>query len=199
MADTPDNKSKLERRYHRCPDIELRTDGDNGPRILIGYAAVFDELSEDLGGFRERIAPSAFASSVGGDVRALFNHDTNLILGRTKANTLMVAEDQRGLRCEITLPDTTVARDLLESVRVGNIDQMSFGFRTKKDNWEEVDGQIIRTLLDIELLDVSPVTFPAYPQTEIALRSMGAWQEAVNPIAPPDYEDELRGLALLGL
>jgi HK97 family phage prohead protease len=199
MGDKTDVKTKVERRFHRCPDIELRMGADDSPKILIGYAAVFDELSEDLGGFRERIAPSAFAGSLGGDVRALFNHDTNLILGRTKAKTLMVVEDQRGLRCEITLPETTVARDLLESVRVGNIDQMSFGFRTKKDNWEEVDGQIIRTLIDIELFDVSPVTFPAYPQTEIAQRSMGVWQEAINPTAPPGYEDELRKLALLDL
>jgi uncharacterized protein len=199
MNDKVEPKSKVERRYFSCPDIELRADGDDGPSVLIGYAAVFDQLSEDLGGFREQIAPNAFASSIGGDIRALFNHDTNQILGRTKAKTLVVTEDQRGLRCEITLPDTTVARDLRESIRVGNIDQMSFGFRTKKDNWADVDGKIVRTLIDIELLDVSPVTFPAYPQTEIALRSMGAWQETTAPALVPDYEAELRKLALISL
>ena len=179
--------------------MEIRAEGDEAPDVLVGYAALFDELSEDLGGFRERIAAGAFAASIGGDVRALFNHDTNLILGRTRANTLRLAEDQRGLQCEIIMPDTTTSRDLRESVRVGNVDQMSFGFRTKQDSWDEVDGAIVRTLFEVELLDVSPVTFPAYPQTEIALRSMGAWDDARKMRDVPNYDDELRRLDLIAL
>ena len=189
----------FERRFFACPEIELRAgEGDDSPQVLVGYAALYDELSEDLGGFRERIAHGAFAKALGGDVRALFNHDPNLIIGRTKSKTLRLVEDQRGLRAEITLPNTSAARDLLESVQVGNVDQMSFGFRTRADNWDEVDGKIVRTLLEVELFDVSPVTFPAYPQTEIAKRSMAAWNEDRAPAAP-DYSDEIRRLTLIGL
>jgi len=189
----------FERRFFACPKIELRAgETDDSPQVLVGYAALYDELSEDLGGFRERIAPGAFAKSLGGDVRALFNHDPNLIIGRTKSKTLTLSEDQRGLRAEITLPNTSAARDLLESVQVGNVDQMSFGFRTRSDSWDEVDGKIVRTLLEVELFDVSPVTFPAYPQTEIAKRSMDAWNLDRSPDVP-DYSDEGRKLDLLGL
>jgi HK97 family phage prohead protease len=199
MAKDDTAQPKLERRYYQVPGLEVRADGDDTPDVLVGYAALFDELSEDLGGFRERIAPGAFAASVGGDVRALFNHDTNLILGRTRAKTLRLSEDQRGLQCEITLPDTSTARDLRESIRVGNVDQMSFGFRTRKDSWDDVDGDIVRTLIEVELFDVSPVTFPAYPQTEIALRSMGAWEAERAPATVPNYDDELRRLDLIAL
>ncbi|MDF3413279.1 HK97 family phage prohead protease [Sulfitobacter sp. M57] len=194
-----DPDSKIERRYFQAQGMEVRAEGDDEPAVLMGYAALFDETSEDLGGFRERIAQGAFANTIGGDIRALFNHDTNLILGRTKANTLRLLEDQRGLRCEITLPDTNTARDLRESVRLGNVDQMSFGFRTKKDSWDEVDGAIVRTLIEVELFDVSPVTFPAYPQTELALRSMGAWDTERKMRNVPNYDDELRRLDLIGL
>jgi HK97 family phage prohead protease len=189
----------FERRYFTCPDIELRSaDGDDGPHVLVGYAALFDELSEDLGGFRERIAKGAFSKAIGGDIRALFNHDPNLILGRTKAKTLFVDEDNRGLRAEMTLPNTSTARDLLESIRLGNVDQMSFGFRTRNDKWDEIDGKMVRTLLEVDLYDVSPVTFPAYPQTEIAKRSLTAWQDEQAPKVP-DYSDELRSLDLMDL
>lgn len=189
----------FERRFFTCPDIELRAaDGDDGPKILVGYAALFDELSENLGGFRERIASGAFAKAVGGDVRALFNHDPNLIIGRTKSKTLSLIEDQRGLRSEITLPNTSAARDLLESINVGNVDQMSFGFRTRKDSWDEVNGELVRTLIEVDLFDVSPVTFPAYPQTEIAKRSLEAWQQDQAPVVP-DYSDEYRRLSLISL
>ncbi|MCW1932621.1 HK97 family phage prohead protease [Pararhodobacter zhoushanensis] len=187
-----------ERRFFACPDIEVRAAGDAGPTVLIGYAALFDELSDDLGGFREKIAAGAFAKAVGGDVRALFNHDPNLILGRTRSKTLVLAEDNRGLRCEITLPNTSIARDLAESIRLGDVDQMSFGFRTKADKWEDINGKLTRTLLEVELFDVSPVTFPAYPQTEIAKRSLASWQaDQLPPV--PDYAIERRRLELLAL
>ncbi|QPM89374.1 HK97 family phage prohead protease [Pseudooceanicola algae] len=198
MPDDLINCGAPERRFYASPEIELRADdGDDAPQVLVGYAAMFNELSEDLGGFREQIAPGAFAKSLGGDVRALFNHDPNLVLGRTKSKTLSISEDQRGLRVEITLPNTSAARDLLENMRVGNVDQMSFGFRTIADEWNEVDGKLVRTLLEVRLLDVSPVTFPAYPQTEIAKRSMAEWNKVRAPDAP-DYANELRLLDLLG-
>ncbi len=199
MSNQQKTGTTTERRYFTCPDIEVRaTENDSEPAVLVGYAALFGELSEDLGGFQERIAPGAFSKSLGGDVRALFNHDPNLIIGRTRSGTLKLSEDQRGLRAEITLPNTSAARDLLESVRVGNVDQMSFGFRTISDNWEDHEGKIVRTLLEVNLFDVSPVTFPAYPQTEIAKRSLADWSAERAPQIP-DYRDERRRLDLTAI
>jgi uncharacterized protein len=170
---------EIERRIFSRTNFEIR-EINNQPTVLIGYAAIFNQLSEEIYGFRERIAPGAFATSLGNDVRALFNHDPNLILGRTTSGSLSLLEDSKGLRVEITPPDTQLARDLIISMRRGDIDQMSFGFRTKKDNWEEIDGQTVRTLIDVDLFDVSPVTFPAYPQADIAVRSFESWKKDKN-------------------
>lgn len=158
---------------------------DEKPKI-IGHAAVFDQLSEDFGGWREKIAPGAFSKSIGGDVRALFNHDPNLILGRTRAKTLRLTEDSKGLLAEIDPPDTETARSVMEAIRRGDVSQMSFGFRTVKQKWEEdMDKKIaVRTLVEVELFDVSPVTFPAYPQTDVGLREMRAFAETLKPASP---------------
>jgi len=149
--------------------------------LIRGHAAVFNMLSEDLGGFREQIAPGAFADAIGtDDVRALFNHDPNLILGRNLSGTLKMSEDARGLAIEIDPPDTQYARDLMVSLKRGDINQMSFGFsvRPNGQNWAKDDeGRVVRTLTKLRLFDVSPVTYPAYPQTDAAVRSMSTWQE----------------------
>jgi uncharacterized protein len=128
---------------------------------------------EDLGGFREKIAPGAFKRSLenGADVRALLNHDSNYVLGRNKSGTLFLSEDERGLKIEITPPDTQWARDLMVSMERGDIDQMSFGFYTISDDWETKDGENIRTLREVELFDVSVVTYPAYTATSANVRS----------------------------
>lgn len=161
---------EFERRSFRLREIRAEPDDDQ-PKIS-GYAAVFDELSENLGGFYEKIAPGAFAGTLGSaDVRALWNHDSNYPLGRTKAGTLSLDEDEVGLAITIYPPDTQYARDLMTSMKRGDVDQMSFGFRVIRDRWEQVGGQVIRTLLEVELYDVSPVTFPAYPQTSAQVRS----------------------------
>lgn len=143
-----------------------------GGRTIRGYAALFDSLSEDLGGFREKIAPGAFARALREkqDVRALFNHDGNLILGRTKAGTLRMKEDRHGLAVEIDLPDSVLGKDLYASIERGDVSQMSFAFRMVKDQWDIVEGQHIRTLLECDLFDVSPVVFPAYSDTVIGVR-----------------------------
>lgn len=163
---------------------ELRIDGTAQSTTIEGYAAVFNSESEPLdifgGVFVERIAPGAFKRSLsdGADVRALVDHDPSRIIGRRKAGTLEVREDPRGLKVSIKPPDTSAGRDLVASIRRGDVDQMSFGFRTIKDQWEEKeDGTTERTLLDVDLLDVSAVTFPAYADTTIAVRSMQRWQD----------------------
>lgn len=154
---------------------EFRVDSENDKPKMYGHAAMFDSLSEDLGGFRERIAPGAFSKSLeSADIRALFNHDSNIVLGRNKSGTLRLKEDQSGLAIEIDPPDTQAARDLLVSMNRGDISQMSFGFRTIADKWAKLDGEWIRTLLEVDLFDVSPVTYPAYNSTDIAVRSMNA-------------------------
>lgn len=157
---------------------EFRVDTENDKPKMYGHAAMFDSLSEDLGGFRERIAPGAFSKSLeSADIRALFNHDSNIVLGRNKSGTLRLKEDKTGLAIEIDPPDTQAARDLIVSMDRGDISQMSFGFRTISDKWAKLDGEWIRTLLEVDLFDVSPVTYPAYAATDIAVRSM---QEAIK-------------------
>ena len=186
-------KTKREYEYRYFAITELRVDDDDGKAKIRGYAALFNVLSEDLGGFKEQIAPGAFAGSIHDDVRALWNHDTNLILGRTRAKTLTLEEDKKGLRIEIHPPNTQAGRDGVESIKRGDITQMSFGFQTRKDHWEMKEGQQIRTLLDVALFEVSPVVFPAYPDTTVAVRSLDRWKEEGKV---ESHEIERRRLAL---
>lgn len=165
---------QIERRFHTA---EIRLEEVDGQRRIVGYAGVFNQLSEDFGGFREIIEPGAFSSALerGDDVRALINHDVNMILGRTSNSTLNLKQDDHGLRYEIIPPDTSYARDLLTSLDRGDIDQSSFGFRVSidGDRWDMINGRTIRTLIDFKrLYDISPVTFPAYPVTSAEARAM---------------------------
>ena len=162
-----------ERRYYTT-DFEVR---DRGAELRIaGHAAVFDQLSQNLGGFVERIAPGAFRKTLReADVRALFNHDPSLILGRTTAGTLRLSEDRAGLVYEVVLPDTQTGRDLRVSIERGDITQSSFGFRAIADRWDrDEDGTPLRTLTEVSLHngDVSPVTFPAYLGTDVVARAV---------------------------
>lgn len=157
--------------YRAVPDAQNMTAEGN---CICGYAAVFGEMSLPMGSFRECIEPGAFRESVeNDDIRALYNHDTNYVLGRTTNGTLALREDPHGLYYEITPPETTWARDLMESIRRGDITQSSFGFRVLADEWE---GDT-RRLMKVALYDVSPVTFPAYPQTDVSIRSIEAEEE----------------------
>ena len=162
-------------------DVERRADvdgdgQDDGPLFIVGYAARFDKESQDLGGFAEVIRAGAFARAIAeDDVRALWNHDDNFVLGRTKSGTLRLSEDAEGLRIEIELPDTTWARDLYKSIERGDVDQMSFAFRVVKDAWTQREGEtpdVLRELLEVRLYDVSPVTYPAYLDTEVKVRDL---------------------------
>lgn len=170
----------------RTVAAELRTVAADGvPTKIAGHAANFDSLSEDLGGFRERIAPGAFAKTItSADVRALWNHDANIVLGRNKAGTLRLSEDSIGLAFEVDMPDTQLVRDMVMApIARGDVNQCSFGFYTIRDNWKKIDGEWIRTLLECDLTDVSPVTYPAYNSTDVAVRSM---QAAIKSETPPD-------------
>jgi uncharacterized protein len=163
----------MERRFY-TNKLEIRSEPDNSePAKLVGYAAVFGEISTLLyGQFHERIERGAFASALTGDVVALWNHDPALVLGRSTAGTLALAEDAHGLRVEITPPDTQAGRDAVALIRRGDVDRMSFGFNVLDDTWDKTPaGALVRTLRKVELFEVSAVTFPAYVGTAIAARS----------------------------
>jgi HK97 family phage prohead protease len=150
-------------------------DGKGGLRKITGKPAVYNVMSEDLGGFREIIKPGAFSKTLKErNVKSLWNHDPNYVLGSVKSGTMTIADEADGLTFEVSPPDSGWARDMMMSIDRGDVDQMSFGFRTIEDDWEilTVDGEdiVIRMLLAAELFEVSPVTFPAYPDTSVSLR-----------------------------
>jgi hypothetical protein len=173
-----ENPTNSEFRIARGPAIELRQTEDGEKPIITGYASVFDSLSEDLGGFRETVSKGAFYRSLkeAADIRALVDHDSGRIIGRTTSGTLRAWEDSTGLRVEIDPPDTSVARDLLTSIERGDVTGMSFGFIVREDDWSQDDDGITRELRDVDIFDVSVVTFPAYPDTSVAVRSLEVWR-----------------------
>lgn len=166
---------------------------DDGKKQVRGYAAVFGMESEDLGGFIEVIEPGFFRRVLGDDVRALKNHNDDFVLGRTKSGTLRIKEDDRGLYYEYDDPGTTYSEDLLRSIERGDIDQSSFGFWVaaggeRKEIIERGGKRIVkRTLLPggaEKLFDVSPVTYPAYPDTTVAKRSIELWRKELETPEP---------------
>ena len=187
-----DDNERRERRTARL--VELRVDapdgdqGDGAPGAarILGHAAVFSHLSEDLGGFREIIQPGFFDNVLEDDVRGLWNHNSDLVLGRTRSGTLALRQDDEGLAVEIDPPATTWARDAMVTMQRGDVDQMSFAFWVREggDRWEQRDdGTVVRTLLAggcERLFDVSPVTYPAYPQTNATVRAHAQTVRALN-------------------
>jgi len=152
--------------------VEVRA-AQNG-RTIGGYAAVFNSTADIGGSFREVIAPGAFAGAMSADVRALIDHDSGRVIGRTTAGTLRLKEDDTGLSVEIDLPDTTDGRDLAVLMERGDISGMSFGFIVTKQTWDETGPIPTRTIEAVDLREVSVVAFPAYDDTSIALRSLDA-------------------------
>ncbi|ALL37851.1 peptidase [Serratia sp. OLHL2] len=171
-------------RETRCYSGEVRAQQqEDQPTRIIGYGSVFNIRSEPLWGFREIIKPGAFDDVLNDDVRGLFNHDPNFILGRSTSGTLKVSVDERGLQYDIEAPDTQTIRDLvLAPMQRGDINQSSFAFRVARDGdrwYEDEEGVVIREIHKFSrLYDVSPVTYPAYQAADSAVRSLKAWQEA---------------------
>jgi len=163
---------KVERRMVPAAELRLQRDGHGTP-VVTGYAIVFDSLSEDLGGFRERVKVGSVTRSLreGADVRALVDHDPSKILGRNLAGTLRIKPNAKGVLVEIDAPDTQAGRDIVKSIDRGDVTGMSFAFTTQSDEWHMEDGTPIRDLLDVDLHDVSVVTYPAYRATDVAVRS----------------------------
>lgn len=169
--------SQRERRIVAAP-ISLRAKAEDAPQGLVGYASVFNTEAVIAGLFRERIAPGAFTKAIKeDDVRALFNHDPNFVLGRTTSGTLSLSEDEKGLRYEAEPPDTQWARDLMVSIERGDVSQSSFGFQVVREEWREPENRAelpLRTILEARLFDVSPVTYPAYEETSAEARDAAA-------------------------
>ncbi len=181
----------------------VRAEGES-PKI-VGHAAVFNsptEIGSKCWGWKERVSPGAFAESIRiDDIRGLFNHDPNFVLGRNVAGTMTLAEDAKGLLYEIDPPDTQVARDLLESIDRGDVTGSSFGFEVNEQKWtitDDPDEWDERELTKIKLWDVSPVTFPAYDDTDVAKRQYteqrdGLTEQAAAVIKPEKNSDDKSG------
>jgi uncharacterized protein len=183
--------TKPEVRFLTATSLRAGGGTNDSPPFIEGYAAVFNSYSQDLGGFKERIKPGTFARALKEkqDVRCLFNHDASAVLGRLSAGTLTVREDSTGLFYHCDLPDTQMGRDLHASIKRGDINQCSFSFSVvpggemwaeEQDPDDEDPDEFFasRTLTDVDLHDVSPVTYPAYLGTSVSARS-GRWAEIV--------------------
>lgn len=155
--------------------LEMRAAQAGEGRTAAGYAALFN-VDTDIGGYwTEVIAPGAFASSLANrDVVALHSHDHGRVVGRKGAGTLSLREDSTGLAFENALPDTGDGRDLTVQIERGDIAGMSFGFITRKQEWDETIDPPRRTILEAELYEITYTAFPAYPETSVGLRSLEA-------------------------
>jgi hypothetical protein len=181
----------IERRFVTTDIEQIALEERSGAQPKIrGLAAVYGLPSRDLGGFTEIIEPGAFdhlvdrrRSTAAEDVVALWNHDASQLLGRTSAKTLRLWTDSRGLWYEIDpIPNTTLGRDLVEHLKLGNVTGSSFAFTVEDQNQRyerNADGTSVRYISKIDgLYDVSPVTTPAYPDTAVAVRSFEQWKQS---------------------
>lgn len=186
----------LELRHIPRP-VEFRA-SDSGLGVLTGYAAVFNRYSQNLGGFVEQVGPGAFTKSLsdGVPVFARFNHENNFLLGTTEAETLRLFVDGTGLGYEVDLPDTTTGRDVKTLAERGDLRYSSFAFRTLTDDWGFTpEGFPLRTLLGVQLVDVAPVTNPAYRDTTTGLRSLATHLHiGIDRVKEAAEKDELRSL-----
>lgn len=157
-------------RTFELTNLTTRDKPDSKTRIVSGYAAVFNSPTELWEGLEETIAPGAFSKTLStSDVRCLFDHDWGKVLGRTKSGTLRLEEDDRGLKFEVELPNTSIANDLAESLARGDINQCSFGFIPTEETWDYNTEPALRTINEVDLFEVSIVSLPAYDDTEATL------------------------------
>jgi HK97 family phage prohead protease len=160
-------------RQLRTASTQFETREDGEKLFIEGYFAVFNSNYEIAPGMSESIAPGAFDNTLSGDIRALINHDTTLVLGRTKARTLELRTDSHGLWGKIEInPKDLDAMNLYERVKRGDVDQCSFGFDILSEETDfRDDGSVHWTITEVELFEVSPCTFPAYEETNISARA----------------------------
>lgn len=176
----------MEKRILLPQTVEIRA-RDDGKTVIEGYVVKWNQRSHvmiDWWGdkFVERVAKGAFSRSLSEkeDIKAFWNHNSDMVLGSTKAKTLELVEDDVGLRYSIIPPDTTWGRDAVESIRRGDVSGTSFGFLVRKDDWEYLAEEDLyqRTLLDVDLIEISPTPLPAYPDSEAQLSERSLSQES---------------------
>lgn len=184
-------------------ELELR-ETEDGKRTLAGYAVKWEKKSHVLGyfrKFREQFKKGAFADSLGkDDQRFLWSHDPSKVLGRTKNNTLRLQEDDIGLRFELDLPDTSLGNDTYASIKRGDVDGVSFGFKKESDEISEPDDDLpLRTVTKAKLVEVSAVAFPAYPDSEVSARGYDPMKHYVEELREKDEEQaaKIRLLTLI--
>lgn len=174
-----------EKRVFDFTDIEIRELPDGETRQIDGYAATYGNYSQDLGGFIEIIERGFFDEVLENDVLSLWNHNSDKPLGRTSSGTLSISSDIRGLHTVTDVANTTWGNDAIISIKRGDVKQMSFAFGVKQggDKWEQKDGVLTRTLLPngcARLYDISPVSYPAYVDTEVSARALDKVKELTN-------------------
>lgn len=188
---------QLEVRSAALGPVEFR-EAAEGLGTLHGYAAMFNRLSQNLGGWVEQVDPGAFTKSLADatPVMCRYNHDNNLLLGTTEAETLRLVVDGTGLLYDVDVPDTSTGRDTRELARRGDVRYSSFAFYTLADEWSLTDqGFPLRTLLSVQLVDVAPVNNPAYRDTTVAARSLqertGLDLDAIAKLGVDELRDRL--------
>lgn len=169
----------MELELRQISGLEVRAGSDDGSVVIAGRGIPYGEWSEDLGGFRERLMPSTFRESIADDdIRALFNHNPDIVLGRKANGTLRLQEDERGVHYEVDVnPEDRDAMSAVARIQRGDITGNSFGFYIESrddQEWEERDGMLWRTIRRARMRELGPQTFPAYPTSDVAVRSATA-------------------------
>ena len=189
--------SDLERRFTSVP-VEIRTGSDRAKNTIGGYAAKFvPAISQNLGGFKEQIAPGAFnrsASQAWPDVQARYNHEDSMLLGTTSGGSLRLAVNETGLQYEVDMLDDAISQRIYMLVQRGDVRQSSFAFVSDVDDWTTDDtGFPLRTLQQVRLVDVAPVNAPAYLDTTAAVRSLASKFDApVEEVRKLAEDNELK-------
>lgn len=198
MKLTPALVEEMDRRGRRYSfEAEMRGANADGSIPIRWHPAVFNQRANIYGLFLERFAPGAFSKTIQeADVRALINHDANLVLARSKSGTLRLSEDRKGLVADADMAPTTYAQDLAISVERGDVNQGSIAFRSIKETWDESGKIPLRTIEEAQLFDVSIVTYPAYEGTDAALRSV-QFDSMVRALGLDELEAEQRNDLLM--
>lgn len=176
--------NQTEKRELLSSEIEIR-EVEGGLRTITGYAVKWEMKSVTMGywrRFKEQFKRGAFTDSLTQDDQlALWSHDYSQVLGRTKNGTLRLFEDEIGLRFELDLADTTLGDDTYKTIKRGDVDGVSFGFQMVKEEWDESDpDNIVRSVTKAKLVEISPVAFPAYPDSQVSARSHDPYKQFVD-------------------
>lgn len=187
--------NQMEKRELLSSNLEIR-EVEGGLRTIVGYAVKWEMKSVTMGywrRFKEQFKRGAFTDSLTQDDQlALWSHDYSQVLGRTKNGTLRLFEDEIGLRFELDLADTTLGDDTYKTIKRGDVDGVSFGFQMVKEEWDESDpDNIVRSVTKAKLVEISPVAFPAYPDSQVSARSHDPYKQFVDERNQKDLRKKL--------